>query len=66
MNTMLAGIKQINRGKKMQKPIVGQKIQMPVYGKIRVVTVLAVHPFGTIDVETESGACFRITGLSFI
>ena len=50
----------------MTKPIVGQKIKMPVYGKIRVVTVLAVHPFGTIDIETESGACFRITGLSFI
>jgi hypothetical protein len=50
----------------MKKPIVGQKIEMSVYGKIRVVTVLAVHPFGTIDIETESGACFRITGLSFI
>lgn len=50
----------------MQKPIVGQKIQVPVYGKIRVVTVLAVHPFGTIDVETEMGNVLRITGLSFI
>ena len=50
----------------MQKPTVGQKIQMPVYGKIRVVTVLAVHPFGTIDVETEMGNVLRITGLSFI
>jgi hypothetical protein len=50
----------------MQKPTIGQKIEMPVYGKIRIVTVLAVHPFGTIDIETESGACFRITGLSFI
>jgi len=50
----------------MQKPTVGQKIEMPVYGKLQTVTVLAVHSFGTIDVETESGACFRITGLSFI
>jgi hypothetical protein len=50
----------------MKKPIIGQKIQMPVRGKLQTVTVLAVHPFGTIDVETESGACFRITGLSFI
>jgi hypothetical protein len=50
----------------MQKPTIGQKIQMPVYGKLQTVTVLAVHPFGTIDIETESGACFRITGLSFI
>jgi hypothetical protein len=50
----------------MQKPTVGQKIQMPVYGKLQTVTVLAVHPFGTIDIETATGACFRITGLSFI
>jgi len=50
----------------MKKPTVGQKIEMPVYGKLQTVTVLAVHSFGTIDVETESGACFRITGLSFI
>ena len=50
----------------MQKPTVGQKIKMPVYGKIRVVTVLAVHSFGTIDVETEMGNVLRITGLSFI
>jgi hypothetical protein len=51
---------------KMKKPTVGQKIEMPVYGKIRVVTVLAVHSFGTIDVETEMGNVLRITGLSFI
>jgi hypothetical protein len=50
----------------MQKPTIGQKIKMPVYGKLQTVTVLAVHLFGTIDIETESGACFRITGLSFI
>ena len=50
----------------MKKPTIGQKIQMPVYGKLQTVTVLAVHLFGTIDIETESGACFRITGLSFI
>ena len=50
----------------MQKPIVGQKIQIAVYSKLQTVTVLAVHKFGTIDVETASGACFRITGLSFI
>jgi hypothetical protein len=49
----------------MQKPTIGQKIEMSVYGKLQIVTVLAVHPFGTIDIETESGACFRITGLSF-
>ena len=50
----------------MQKPTIGQKIEMPVYGKLQTVTVLAVHPFGTIYIETATGACFRITGLSFI
>lgn len=50
----------------MTKPIIGQKIQIALYGALQTVTVLAVHKFGTIDVETESGACFRITGLSFI
>lgn len=50
----------------MQKPIVGQKIQIALYSKLQTVTVLAVHKFGTIDVETESGACYRVTGLSFI
>ena len=50
----------------MQKPIVGQKIKLSVYGTLQTVTVLAVHKFGTIDVETESGACYRVTGLSFI
>jgi hypothetical protein len=50
----------------MNKPIVGQKIKLSVYGALQTVTVLAVHKFGTIDVETESGACFRVTGLSFI
>jgi hypothetical protein len=49
----------------MTKPTVGQKIQTTVYGKLQTVIVLAVHPFGTIDVETATGACFRITGLSF-
>jgi hypothetical protein len=48
------------------KPTIGQKIEMHVYGKLQTVTVLAVHPFGTIDIETATGACFRITGLSFI
>jgi hypothetical protein len=50
----------------MTKPIVGQKIKLSVYGALQTVTVLAVHKFGTIDVETASGNCFRITGLSFI
>jgi hypothetical protein len=50
----------------MQKPTIGQKIKLHVYGRLQTVTVLAVYKFGTVDVETESGACFRVSGLSFI
>lgn len=50
----------------MQKPVIGQKIQVSIYSKLQTVTVIAVHKFGTIDIETASGNCFRITGLSFI
>jgi Lon protease-like protein len=63
---MPAGIKQTKRKKNMQKPTLGQKIEMSVYGKLQTVTVLAVYKFGTMDIETETGACFRVTGLSFI
>jgi hypothetical protein len=48
-----------------KKPTVGQTIQVAIYGKIQTVTVLAVHPFGTVDVETSTGKCFRLSGLSF-
>jgi hypothetical protein len=50
----------------MTKPTVGDKFEMLLFGKLQMVTVLAVYKFGTIDVETESGACFRMSGLSFI
>jgi len=48
------------------KPTIGQKIKINVYGRLQTVTVLAVYKFGTIDIETESGACYRVSGLSFI
>ncbi len=48
------------------KPVVGQKINVSVYGKLQAVTVVAVYKFGTIDIETDTGKHFRITGLSFI
>ena len=50
----------------MKKPVAGSTIKMHVRGKVQTVKVLAVHPFGTLDIETESGHCFRVTGLSFI
>ena len=41
-------------------------IQVTIYGRAYMAKVLKVHPFGTVDVETESGACYRVSGLSFI
>ena len=63
----MKGPSTIREGKKMNsKPIAGQKIKIDIFGRLQTVTVLAVYKFGTMDIETESGACFRITGLSFI
>lgn len=50
----------------MRKPIVGETRTMHIFGKVQRVTILAVHQFGTVDIETESGKCFRISGLSFL
>jgi hypothetical protein len=50
----------------MRKPIVGETRTMHIFGKVQRVTILAVHQLGTVDVETELGKCFRITGLSFL
>jgi len=47
------------------KPTVGQKIKTSVFGKVQIVTVVAVYPFGTMDVETSAGKRYRLTGLSF-
>lgn len=46
------------------KFIVNKIYNLSIYGKFQPVKILAVHPFGTVDVETETGHCFRITGLS--
>lgn len=43
---------------------VNQIVNLPVFGKVQPVKILAIHTFGTIDVETASGRCYRITGLS--
>jgi len=50
----------------MRKPIVGETRKLHIFGKVQQVTILAVHQFGTIDVEVESGQCYRISGLSFL
>jgi len=50
----------------LKTPAVGQVKTMHIFGKIQKVTILAVHPMGTLDIETESGKCFRVSGFSFI
>lgn len=32
----------------------------------RLGTIIAVHPFGTIDVRMDDGATYRVSGLPFI
>jgi len=45
---------------------VGQIVLMRLHGSARVrCRILAIHEFGTIDVERLSdGKCFRLTGLA--
>ena len=48
-------------------PKVGDTFKTSMRGGTRKVRVLAVHSFGTMDVEViRSGKCFRISGLDFI
>jgi hypothetical protein len=48
--------------KKIQYAI-GQTIQASIYGRVYDAKIIAVHDFGTLDVELPTGQCFRITGL---
>ena len=56
----------ITQGLYMKTPQVGQVKTMHIFGKVQQVTILAVHAFGTMDIELSSGKCFRVTGLSFL
>ena len=56
----------ITQGLFLKTPAVGQVKTMHIFGKIQQVTILAVHPAGTMDIQLESGKCFRVSGLSFI
>jgi hypothetical protein len=44
------------------KPSIGMAFK--VYGRIG--TIVAIHPFGTIDVQMSDGATYRVTGLAFL
>ena len=50
----------------MKTPKAGDIKTMHIFGKVQTVTILAVHNFGTMDIELPSGQCFRVSGLSFI
>jgi len=56
----------ITQGLFMKTPAAGQIKTMHIFGKVQQVTILAVHKFGTLDIQLESGKCFRVSGLSFI
>ena len=49
-------------------PQVGDTFTTPLYNnEPKSVKVLAVHSFGTMDVEVlATGKCYRITGLDYI
>jgi hypothetical protein len=42
---------------------IGQTIQASIYDRVYDAKIIAVHDFGTLDVELANGQCFRITGL---
>ena len=46
-----------------KKPSVNSYINDDKLGKCK---IIAVYSFGTLDVETKTGKCYRITGLSFV
>ena len=46
-----------------QQSNIGQAITVQIYGRMVTGKIIAVHPFGTVDVETPSG-CYRVSGLS--
>jgi len=41
---------------------INQTYNLSIFGKFQPVTILAIHPFGTIDVQTQSGKCYRLSG----
>ena len=50
----------------IKKPVAGTQREMLIRGKIMLVKILAVHDFGTFDIEIPSGDRFRLTGYSFL
>ncbi len=45
------------------RPLVGMTMKT---ARLGVVTILKVHPFGTVDVQASSGKCYRLTGYNWL
>lgn len=43
---------------------IGDKVHVQIYGASELVTILAIHAFGTFDIERSDGRCFRVSGFS--
>ena len=48
---------------KRQQHNIGQTITVQLFGRMVTGKILAVHAFGTVDIELPSG-CYRVSGLS--
>lgn len=48
---------------KQQQNHIGRTITTSIFGRMVEGKIIAVHPFGTIDIETSSG-CYRVSGFS--
>lgn len=49
---------------KQQQKHIGETIETLIYGRMVTGKIIAVHSFGTVDIETESGNCFRVSGIA--
>jgi hypothetical protein len=49
---------------KRQQHHIGAQISVSVFGRMVDATIIAVHPFGTVDVKFDNGNYARVSGLS--
>jgi hypothetical protein len=47
---------------KQQQHHIGKTITTSIFGRMVEGKILAIHPFGTVDLETSSG-CYRVSGI---
>jgi len=46
-----------------QQHHIGKVITTPIYGRDVSGRIVAIHPFGTVDIETANGNRFRVSGV---